>query len=761
MEMLWHVGKTTPMVVVFVGICSGILLSRWDCCFLAFAVFFLILLVSKERIMHAVIGIIMGFVSTSLAPQWASIDDGQHLVEGTVEDAGFYHGTFRVVLDKVSLDHDRLRGLAQLRVYHNVGTLQRGCRIRAYATIKAPRGFGNPGEFDYSEYLLEQGITLTGVVRDFTEIEITGSGSSPGFKDLITEKLSALARPEAEVLKAVLAGDRSGLAYSLRDGFAALGIAHLLAISGLHMGIIIFIGYGVLFTIVRLIPPLALRYDTPFIAKTGGLVCAFVYTIFVGATIPTLRAMIMASCLIGALAFLRKASLLESLAVAGIIILLFWPVSLNSPSFVLSFSAVVGIIAVYSRFENVPAWVMFVLIPIGASIFTLPVIVYVFGFVSPLGVISNLVCVPLFSFIIMPLGLMGLIAAPLSDGISSPLFSVCMDGIGILLRVSDMFGTLKPVTQPTILWVFASYAGLFVAFFGKPSRMKSVILVLCCVMVFFVPLISQMVRVSKPLCFNFISVGQGDSTLVTNKSSAVLIDAGGSYSGFDTGRFVVGPHLLRKGITHLDVVVITHFHPDHAGGMPFILDRFEVGEIWTNLGFEKNLYFWDIMRIVQRKSIPVRSVNLGDTYELDGMKISVLNPSMETRTDLADQNLLSIVVRIDDGNMSGLFMADADGYGEIMLSRLKEDLSADVLKVAHHGSKRSCTNMLLDRVNPEIAVISCGYENPYRLPNRDIINRLKKRAIQVYRTDLHGEISVCPGKMTAKVKSARYRADIK
>jgi len=336
-----------------------------------------------------------------------------------------------------------------------------------------------------------------------------------------------------------------------------------------------------------------------------------------------------------------------------------------------------------------------------------------------------------------------------------------MDGIGIILRVSDMLGTLKPVIQPSILWVFASYAGLFVAFFGRSSRIKSMILILCSLMVFFVPIISQMVRVTKPLCFNFISVGQGDSTLVTNKSSAMLIDAGGSYSGFDTGRFIVAPHLLRKGITHLDIVVITHFHPDHAGGMPFILDRFEVGEIWTNIEFEKNRYSRDIMRIARRKFIPVRSVNFGDTYELDGMKISVLNPSMETGTDLADQNLLSIVVRIDDGNMSGLFMADADGYGEIMLSRLEQDLSADVLKVAHHGSKKSCTNMLLDRVNPDIAVISCGYENPYRLPNRDIINRLKKRGIQVYRTDLHGEISVCPGKMTAKVKSARYRADIK
>ncbi len=759
--MLWHVGKTTPLLVVFVGICCGILLFHGAGPSLAFAAFFMVLLTGRQRIIHAVIGIIIGLTSMFFAPQWVEIQKGQHLIEGRVKDAGFMHGTFRMILDDVSLDEEKYRGYAQLRIYHNVQKLQNGSRIRAYAEIKPPRGFGNYGEFDYREYLLQQGITLSGVIKDFDVIETTGAASSSGFKDLVAARLSAYARPEAEVLKAVLAGDRSGLAYCLRDSFTALGIAHLLAISGLHMGIIIGLGYVLIFTIIRLIPPVSLRYDTPFIAKTGGLFCAVAFTIFVGATIPTLRALIMAGCLIGALAFLRKANLLESLAAAGIIILILWPVSLNSPSFLLSFSAVLGIIAVYSCFEHYPGWLLCVLIPLGAGIFTLPVVMYVFGFVSPLGVVSNLVCVPLFSFIIMPLGLTGLITAPLSVGISSHLFSLCMGGISLILRMSDMLGTLKPVVQPSIFWVFASYAGLIIALFARSSNIKSLILVFCGALVILIPAITQIVRLSKPLCFNFISVGQGDSTLVTNKSSAMLIDAGGSFSGFDTGRFIVGPYLLRKGITHLDIVVITHFHPDHAGGVPFILDRFDVGEVWMNMRYEKSRYFLDVMRITRRKSIPVKIVNIGDTYELDGVKISVLNPSMEAGTDSSDQNLSSIVLKIENGSMRGLFMGDADGYGEIMLSRLERDLSADVLKVAHHGSRRSCTNMLLDRVNPGIAVISCGYANPYRFPNKDSLTRLKERGIEIFRTDLHGEVSVSPGEMTARVKSRWYHADNK
>ena len=217
--MLWHVGKTTPLVVVFVGVCCGILLFRGNSYSLAFSVLFLVLLLSRERIAHITIGIIVGVVSICFAPQWADVDQGQHIIEGTVKDAGFYHGTFRVVLKNVSIDHEDQRGYAQLRIYHNVERLKNGCFISTHAEVKPPRGYGNHGEFDYKEYLLEQGITLTGVVKDFTTIEITEPVYSFGFKKQIVSRLSALARPEAEVFKAVLFGDRSGLSYSLRDSF--------------------------------------------------------------------------------------------------------------------------------------------------------------------------------------------------------------------------------------------------------------------------------------------------------------------------------------------------------------------------------------------------------------------------------------------------------------------------------------------------------------------------------------------------------------
>ncbi len=352
--MLRHVGKTTPLAVVFAGVCLGILVVHRDITPLVFTGVLVLALTGPQRFVHLLTGIVTGVVALCLAPGWADVPEGRHLVEGVVENAGFSRGTYKIALEGVSVDHRKVRGSALITVYEHVAAIDPGSRIRAYMTVRPPRMYGNSGEFDYQEYLLTQGITLAGVVKDFETIEVIGSSASPGFRNRVVSRLDAFARPESEVLKAVLAGDRSGLVYSLTDCFASLGIAHLMAISGLHMGIIMFLGYTAVFGVLRLIPPLSLRCDAPFVAKTGGLIAALGYTLFVGATIPTLRAAIMAGCVIGSIAFLRKANLLESLALSGIIIVFLWPASLYSASFLLSFSAVLGIIAVCSRLETYP-----------------------------------------------------------------------------------------------------------------------------------------------------------------------------------------------------------------------------------------------------------------------------------------------------------------------------------------------------------------------------------------------------------------------
>lgn len=759
--VLREVSLAAPLAAVFAAMCLGIVALWGNIPAGMFCLFFLVLLYDRSRIVHMGFGLVLAAGAVLFSPGWTDLPDGEYLVQGRVVESGFIRGGYHVTLDQAAVDGRNIRGRVLLNAYENVSDLGKGSVIEGRVRLRAPRALGNEGDFDYRNYLLSQGVTLKGSIRDHAGLTIREPGRAKGLRGHLVSALSGYARPEAEVMKAVLTGDCSGLSYSLRDSFASLGVAHLMAISGLHMGIVFLIGYAGCFTLLRLLPLLAGRLDSPFIAKLTGFAGVLLYTHFVGGSLPAVRSAIMAACVIVSLMLTRRHHLVESLSLAGILILVWMPRSLYTSSFLLSFSAVLGITAVYLRLEDSPRWLLYIVIPVIAAAFTLPVTISHFGFISLSGFLANVVFVPWFSFVVMPLGMGGLAFLPVSGQISSLLFSLSFDALGVIIRAAEAFGRLHPIAAPGNAWVFACYAGLIIAFFSFASRMRTVLLSLSIFFIAAIPAGLRVYRDRQPLCFDFISVGQGDSTLVTRGRTAILIDAGGSQWGFDTGRFIVGPHLLKRGVTKLDIVVITHAHTDHIGGMPFILDRFPTGEVWTNTQEDWNPDFRSVIHITENRGIPVKNVCLGDVCHYEGLDIEILNPRdrIDRRSAGVDQNLHSIVLRIGDSSMRGLFMGDVEGLGEIRLCRLETDLSADVLKAGHHGSRNSCQTMFLEQVRPRLAVVPVGYGNVFRLPNPVSIGRLHQQGVTVCRTDLDGEVMIYPGTGGLQVKSGRLHAD--
>lgn len=744
--MLRRTGSREPLVVVFVALCTGIFFCLHDLFPLAFSLLLVFFLASKKQYMYVFVGVFAGIVSVMVVPDWAGIEPGMHDISGKVKEARFNRGTYSMVLGDLLVDQKKTRGHAQINVYNHVKPLQRGTRLEARAKVTPVHAFGNKGEFDYQRYLLSQGITVKGYVKGFDAIRYISMPDKvcpiSRLRKQVSSRLSSMARPEAEILKAILLGDRSGLVYCLRDRFSALGMSHLMAVSGLHIGIVILFGYTLCFSVLRIIPFFALRLDTPLVSTLFGVVLAILYAMLVGPYVSVIRSVIMAVCLVLSLVLGRGAGLLTSLAIAGIIILVLFPYDIYSPGFILSFSAVFGIIAVMSRLRGRPAWIKFMVVPLAACGFTMPFVSQVFGFVSPLGLVCNLLFVPVFGITVMPPALLGLAVFGVCPGLAMHLFSIAMDTIGLISFLGETAGVLVPVAGQWPVWIFCLYLTLILAFFSDHSHPW--ILGGLCVLLLCLPLARFVIYKNGPLTFDFISVGQGDSAIITRKGHAILIDAGGSIKGFDTGRFIVVPRLLNKGITRLDLVVVTHSDIDHIGGMPFVADRLRVDRIWTNMAKDYNPYFREIKRIAACKAIPVKHVSLGDCLDLDGLSIEVLNPltKIEKRQRKMNLNFNSMVLMIKDKGMKGLFMADADANAELNLAHLDRQIPADILKVSHHGSRQSCYDVLLDRVSPETAVISCGYNNWFNLPSKACLQRLKDHHIPVYRTDLDGEIIV-------------------
>ncbi len=540
--------------------------------------------------------------------------------------------------------------------------------------------------------------------------------------------------PERGLVLAMTLGDRSEIDEPTAETFRASGTYHVLALSGAQVALVA----GLIVVLLRwlLAPPWAQALVT-----TAAI--AF-YALLVGGDVPVLRAVLMAAAVLLGRALERDADAANLLGATALLLLAQRPSCVGDVGFQLSFAATLGILLLLGPLgQGLPRLPLRVELAFTASLAAQlalsPILAASFHRLAPAALLLNVAAVPLSTAVLLS-GLALVAATALGPGAAhavAGLAWVAARG----LRISADLGPLAPwldVRVPALgCGLLALYAcGLALLGRGRRAGAFGLLAAVHVVLV---------VGPARPaadgrLHLTMVDVGQGDSLLLRSPSGrALLVDAGGSREArFDPGERRVAPELWSRGVRRIDAVLASHLHPDHVGGIPYLLRAFRVAEVWEGPAPLGDGSWRALQPLLARSGVTRRTLAAGMAVDWDGVRLSVLGPPRPERPPLATRNEDSLVVDVAYGEVHLLLTGDVGGEAE----RALRPGPAQVLKVAHHGSRGSSTPAFLAAVRPRLALVSAGARNPFGNPHPEVLERCLRAGALVLRTDRDGTIEV-------------------
>ncbi|WP_391116122.1 DNA internalization-related competence protein ComEC/Rec2 [Psychrobacillus sp. L3] len=620
-------------------------------------------------------------------------------------------------------------------------------RIDAQEAPKRP--LSHAYAFNMDDYIKSNGAVGQVEVENYQYVR-----ESHGFVSFMATKRFELKRHiqstfpvslQAEA-EALLIGSREQMPSDLQNAYQTLGITHLFAISGLHVGLVTLLLHEIL---IRS----GIRRET---ANWLLIIALPLYVFLAGGAPSVWRSVSVTEIVLVSMLLKRKIAIDDafSLSVIGFVCLSPWVV--YQIGFQLSYLAAFSLIYSSILLNNCTSYLKqsFVITAV-CQLMVYPILVYQFYEVSISSFLANLVFVPLFSFIVLPANLFFLLLTYISTSISNLLFSIYEPLRNILGVIITYFGSLpfqlwNPM-KPTLSYIFFAYFGVILFFISMERRKNKlfsfILLILPMVMMHITPYLDASTRIT------FLNVGQGDCTIIEMpyRKEVIMIDTGGllrfeeekwkeTKEVYEIGRQIVVPFLKGKGITKIDTLVITHADADHMEGAEEVLEVIRVKEVHISPNSHKKEVMKDLMEEVGRQKIPLFEKKEGDQIASKYFQLHYISPA-----DVEyEGNNDSLVLSMRNDHFQGLFTGDLEKEGEEELVRKysKELQQTTLLKIGHHGSKTSSIQSFLELTRPKISIISAGYNNRYGHPHPEVVERLNNLKLPFLQTGTDGTIEV-------------------
>jgi len=624
----------------------------------------------------------------------------------------------------------------RLSEYRVMPLLEVGQRWHLVVRLKPPHGFMNPGGFDYEAWLLRKQIRALGYVREDSRNRLLGRGSSPAIW-LHSQRKALADRIDQAIGESPYRGMIKALALGMRDEMSdgqwqvllRTGTNHLMAISGLHVGIVAGLGFIAVGWLWRRWYRLLLWCPATQAGAVAAIIFALVYAALAGFSIPTQRAVVMVTGFMIAILLRRFRRPIDGLLLALILVLMFDPLAVMDAGFWLSFAAVAFILlGMAGRLQLGGWWRRWGHVHLLLAVALLPLTVFLFAKASLISPIANLVAVPFVSLIIVPLVLVAVLVSPVAIGLSSLvlslvewLFEISWPGLEWLAQL-PLASLNFALVSPWLLLPLVIGAVWLLAPNGWPARSVGGLWMGAAI------LVPQARPAMGEAWFTLLDVGQGLAAVVQTHDHLLVFDTGPSFGkGFDTGAAVVAPYLLQAGWQRIDTLVVSHGDNDHIGGAESLLQQMPAVMVYSS-------------EPERLRSHSAQSCYAGQHWQWDGVEFEMLNPLLHQE---GSENNRSCVLRINTVAGGLLLTGDIEHQTEQRLvENVKEGLDVELMVVPHHGSKTSSSKEFIATVSPRWALFPVGYRNRFGLPRQEVVERYDDAGVACMFSGYSGAIEV-------------------